>query len=162
MSSKLQSEIGKLHPFECIEQEAFLNLAKTLDALGAMGAETLKASGLSPTQYNALRILRGAGAPMRCGEIAGRMVTRDPDMTRLLDRLEKRGLVSRCRPAEDRRVVATSITPLGLELLAQLDGPVVETHKRQLGHLGEAKLRRLIELLEEARVGATTSRERKE
>ena len=151
MSGKLQAETRKLHPFESLEQEAALNLHKTADHLVAMSNEVFKQTALSPTQYNVLRILRGAGEPLACGEIASRMITREPDMTRLLDRLEKRGLISRCRPQNDRRVVATSITPRGLELVGGLDGPVDALHKRQLGHLGAAKLRQLIELLEEAR-----------
>jgi DNA-binding MarR family transcriptional regulator len=151
MPGKLQLETRKQHPFDALEQEAALNIQKTADDLMAMAAETFKPTGLSPTQYNVLRILRGAGEPLACGEIASRMITREPDMTRLLDRLEKRGLITRCRPASDRRVVATSITPLGVELINSLDEPIVQLHKRQLGHLGEPKLRQLIELLEEAR-----------
>ncbi len=149
--SKLQQEIRKARPFDSLEQEAALNLRKTFDALGAFEAELFKPAALSPTQYNVLRILRGSGEPLSCGEIADRMITREPDMTRLLDRLEKRGLVSRCRQQTDRRVVRTKITARGLDLLAPLDGAVVKMHRRQLGHLGSAKLRQLIALLEEAR-----------
>src|SRR3989442_11864804 len=105
MPRSLQREIKKLKPFDSLEQEAALNLHRTLDALLAVEVETLKAADVSPTQYNVLRILRGEGRPMSCGDIAARMITRDPDMTRLLDRLEKRGLVSRCRGTSDRRVV---------------------------------------------------------
>ena len=159
----LGKEIKKAKPFEALEQEAALNVARTADVLEREVSEVLKASNLSTTQYNVLRILRGAGGDgLACGEVADRMISRDPDMTRLLDRLEKRGLVSRCRSSEDRRVVAASITQQGLDLLAKLDEPVVDMHRRQLGHLGQTKLRQLIELLEEARVGAETSKARKE
>ena len=151
MAGKLQAETKKLHPFDCLEQEAALNLQKTADHLMAMAVEMFKPARLSPTQYNVLRILRGAGEPLACGEIADRMITREPDMTRLLDRLEKRGLVSRCRQQTDRRVVETKIMPQGLELLASLDDAVVHLHKRQLGHLGPTKLKQLSDLLEEAR-----------
>ena len=87
-----------------------------------------------------------------CGEIASRMITRDPDITRLLDRLEKRGLISRCRETKDRRMVMARITPEGLKLLSRLDEPVEEAHRRQLGHLGQERLRALAELLEAARI----------
>jgi DNA-binding MarR family transcriptional regulator len=112
----------------------------------------LKAHGLSPTQYNALRILRGAGDEGRaCSEIAERMINRDPDITRLVDRLERRGLVVRSREGRDRRVITTRITPAGLELLRALDGPVEEFNRKMLGSLGEQQLQTLIRLLESAR-----------
>ena len=79
------------------------------------------------------------------------MISRDPDITRLLDRLEKRGLISRCRETKDRRMVLTRISPPGLHLLSELDEPITEAHKRQLGHLGRERLRALTELLELAR-----------
>ena len=154
MSGRLQRETGKQHPFDSLEQEAALNVQKTADALMAMASDTLKPAGLSITQYNVLRILRGAGESLACGEIAQRMITREPDMTRLLDRLEKRGLIARSRSETDRRVVQTSITPRGVALIDELDQPILGLHKRQLGHLGETRLRQLIELLEEARAGA--------
>jgi DNA-binding MarR family transcriptional regulator len=116
------------------------------------GEEVLKASGLTATQYNVLRILRGAGtAGLSCGDVAGRMITRDPDLTRLLDRLEGRGLVTRARDGEDRRVVVTRITREGLSLLAELDEPVQAQNRKAVGHLGEQKLRSLAQLLDEAR-----------
>ncbi len=135
--------------FQAIEQEAFVNLQRAADAL-LMGVEkTLRPAGLSPTQYNVLRILRGAGPEgLACGEVAARMFTRDPDMTRLLDRLETGGLVARSRERDDRRVVTTRITAAGLRLLKGLDQPILETHLRQLGHLGPGRLRTLIRLLE--------------
>src|SRR5437868_1743044 len=110
----------------------------------------LKTEDLSPTQYNVLRILRGSLEGLPCGEIASRMITRDPDITRLLDRLEKRELISRRRETKDRRTVMARITPEGLKLLARLDEPVQAAHRRQLGHLGRERLRALVELLQDA------------
>jgi DNA-binding MarR family transcriptional regulator len=134
------------------EEEAFVNLQKTADALMQGIAVLLKPSGLSATQYNVLRILRGAGKDgLPCGEIGARMITRDPDITRLLDRLETRGLVTRARELKDRRVITARITKDGLGILKELDSPVQRYHQRQLGHMGEKKLVELIWLLELAR-----------
>jgi len=135
----------------CSEEAAFLELLRTTDMLSRGLFQVLKAEELSATQYNVLRILRGAPEGLPCGEIASRMITRDPDITRLLDRLEKRGLISRCRETKDRRTVMTRITPEGLELLARLDEPVQIMHRKQLGHLGRERLRALTELLRTAR-----------
>ena len=136
---------------QCAEEVAFLDLLRTCDLLSRAPAQVLKAEDLSSTQYNVLRILRGAPEGLTCGEIAGRMITRDPDITRLLDRLEKRGLISRWREAKDRRVVMARITAEGLKLLGRLDDPVQETQRRQLGHMGKEKLRELAGLLSAAR-----------
>jgi DNA-binding MarR family transcriptional regulator len=114
-------------------------------------AQVLKTEAVSATQYNVLRILRGAPEGLTCGEVANRMITRDPDITRLFDRLEKRGLISRCREAKDRRMVLTRITPEGLALLARLDRPVQDAHRKQLGHLGRERLGALAELLSACR-----------
>src|SRR6266403_964877 len=129
------------------EEAAFLDLLRTCDLLSRGPAQFLKSEDLSPTQYNVLRILRGAPPGLPCGEIANRMITRDPDITRLLDRLEKRDLISRCRETKDRRMVVARITPQGLKLLARLDEPVEAAHRKQLGHLGRERLRALTELL---------------
>ena len=149
----LGREIKKAKPFESPQQEAFLNLARTFDVLtGEMAASVFKPAGLSPVQYNVLRILRGAGGgPLACGEIADRMITREPDMTRLLDRIEKRGWISRCRETTDRRVVSVRITDAGLKVLKDLDPKVSSAHRKQLGHMSEAELKQLIALLEKAR-----------
>ena len=134
------------------EEGVFLDLLRTCDLLSRGPAQLLKSEDLSPTQYNVLRILRGAPpAGLPCGEIASRMITRDPDITRLLDRLEKQALISRCREAEDRRMVVARIATKGLKLLARLDQPVQEIHRKQLGHLGGAKLKELQGLLASAR-----------
>lgn len=135
----------------CPEEVAFLDLVRTCDLLSRRPALLLKDEDLSATQYNVLRILRGSPDGLPCGEIACRMITRDPDVTRLLDRLEKRGLIARWRETRDRRVVMAKITAEGLKLLARLDEPVQEMHRRQLGHLGKDRLRELSELLQAAR-----------
>jgi len=152
--AKLKDEIRKSQPFAVLEQEASLNVIRTADALSRPFEELARESGLSPTQYNVLRILRGAGAEgLPCGQIVERMITRDPDMTRLLDRLEKRELIARSRDTVDRRVVRATITAGGLDLLSTMDGPILEMHRRQLGHMGKDRLKQLIKLLEEARGG---------
>lgn len=138
--------------FESLEQEVFLRLLKTADGLEGELAQLLKESGLSPAQYNVLRILRGAGeGEMPCGRITERMITREPDMTRLLDRLETGGLIARGRSPDDRRVVLGRLTSKGKTLLKSLDGPVLQLHGRQLGHLGRSRLRELACLLAAAR-----------
>jgi len=138
-----------------LEEGAFLDLLRTCDVLSRGLAHILKPEDLSPTQYNVLRILRGAAAGLTCGEIASRMITRDPDITRLLDRLEKRSLISRCRENKDRRMVMARITPEAVRVLARLDEPVQEAHRRQLGHLGRERLRSLTQLLEACRSALT-------
>ena len=130
------------------EQEVFLRILRSADVLTTGLAGVLKKSKLSPTQYNVLRILRGAGEEgMPCGKIAQRMITHDPDMTRLLDRLEKRKVIERWRDAIDRRVVRARITPAGLRLVLKLDDPVAQLHRRQLGHLSASELKSLPALL---------------
>jgi DNA-binding MarR family transcriptional regulator len=133
------------------EEDAFLDLLRTTDMLSRGMVGILKNEDLSSTQYNVLRILRGAPEGLACGEIANRMITRDPDVTRLLDRLEKRELISRCRETKDRRTVMARITPEGLKVLGRLDEPVLAGHRRQLGHLGRERLQALAELLSVAR-----------
>jgi DNA-binding MarR family transcriptional regulator len=148
----LAREIKKAKPFDVREQEAFLNLARTWDVLsGEMAVSVFKPAGLTPAQYNVLRILRGAGGALACGEIGARMIAREPDMTRLLDRLETRGLVARSREASDRRVVSVRITPAALKALEALDPQVLAAHRKQLGHMTKKELERLIALLEKAR-----------
>jgi DNA-binding MarR family transcriptional regulator len=137
------------------EETASVDLFRTADLLSRAPAQLLKSEDLSATQYNVLRILRGSPSGLPCGEIAARMITRDPDITRLLDRLAKRGLIARRRETKDRRVVLTRITPQGLELLARLDAPMRQTHHKQLGHLGRNRLKTLTELLEAVRIGLT-------
>ncbi len=155
MTGRARREIRQPKPFRGTEDEAFVNLQRTADALLQGVAAALKPVGLSPAQYNVLRILRGAGPDgLACREIAERMITRDPDITRLLDRLEDRGLITRTRDRADRRVIATRITQKGLRILKDLEGPIEQLHVEQLGHLGVQRLRSLIDLLEVARAKA--------
>ena len=149
MPRGLQAELKQTVPFTSREQEAYLALLRTADVLQSGMEVKLKEFGLTGTQYNALRILRGAGREgLPCSEIAERMITRDPDITRLLNRLEKRGLAERTRDKQDRRVIYGRITREGLKLLRQMDAPM-ETHSRELlQHVGQAKLQQLISLLE--------------
>ena len=147
---KVEAE-KKNTPLACPEEALFLELIRTTDMLSRGLVRVLKTEDLSSTQYNVLRILRGSPEGLPCGEIASRMITRDPDITRLLDRLEKRGLISRCRETEDRRMVMARITAAGMKVLARLDEPIQEKHRKQLGHLGRERLRALAELLHAAR-----------
>ncbi len=154
MSRRLQDEIKQGRPFDSLEQEALLSIERTAAVLMHAFADSLKVHGITPTQYNVLRILRGAGTEGLCrNEIRDRLVAQVPDVTRLLDRMEEGGLVARERAESDRRLVTTRITRDGLTLLKRLDAPVVATHRRQLGHLSPSKLRMLITLLGEARAG---------
>jgi DNA-binding MarR family transcriptional regulator len=151
MGNESLRELRKKHS---LEHATFLNLLQAANELTQGVAELLKPAGLTPTQYNVLRVLRGAGEePLTCGEMGDRLIARDPDVTRLLDRLERNGLISRERSEEDRRVVVTRITEKGRRLVDRLDEPVSQLHRVQLGHLGKEKLAALAELLEEAREG---------
>ena len=152
MPDKLKQEIQQTRPFTSAAEEVVLSLVRTADQLVAPLAERLRAVGLSLSQYNILRILRGAGDQgLTCGDISERMVRRDPDLTRLLDRLEKRELVARERSASDRRVVLTTLTPAGRELLGSLDREVESTVQATLQHMTPVRIQNLIDLLEEAR-----------
>lgn len=135
-------------PKRKLEVAVFVRVEKAADRLLQRLAAALKPSGLTPAQYNVLRILRGAGpAGLPCGEIGARLINHDPDVTRLLDRLEKRGLTGRLRGAEDRRVVVAHILPAGLSLLDELDPVIDEFHRATLGHLTVEELRDLAGLL---------------
>jgi DNA-binding MarR family transcriptional regulator len=149
MKQKRQNHGTGREPKTTLEAQVFVNLVRAADSLTRGGEALLKPSGLSGTQYNVLRILRGAGPEgLLCREIGCRMISRDPDITRLLDRLESRGLISRTRGEEDRRVVKTRITPEGLRVLEELDAPVQELHRRQLNRLPVTELQKLSRLLE--------------
>jgi DNA-binding MarR family transcriptional regulator len=137
-----------------LEDHVFVALVKAADTLALQAEQLFKASGLSATQYNVLRILRGAEpAGLACRAIGDRMISHDPDITRLLDRMEKRGLITRERQTDDRRVVKTRITPAGLAALKTLDAPVREMHKKQFAHISATKLKTLSELLSELQSG---------
>jgi len=154
MAGRLHTDIKQGKPFAVPELEAFLNLVRSADALGREVAAVLKPKGLSAAQYNVLRILRGAGeSGLPCGEIGARLVTHDPDITRLIDKLERRGLVARARDAADRRVVTVRITAAGVDLAGDpaLDRTLNDLHQRQFAALAGDDLPRLIDLLERCR-----------
>ena len=152
MVPKLKSEIGSSGRFASPEEEVSLNILRTAALLEHAVAERLKPHGLTPTQYNVLRILRGAGESGLCrNEVGERMLNPVPDVTRLLDRMEDAGLVARDRDKKDRRFVTARITPVGLEKLAALDDPVAKMHEELLGHMDRSELGRLAQLLEESR-----------
>jgi DNA-binding MarR family transcriptional regulator len=133
-----------------IEDQVFVAILKSADALAAQAEQLLKTSGLTGAQYNVLRILRGAGPEgLPCSGISERMISRDPDMTRMLDRMESRQWISRERQTEDRRVVKARITEEGLKLLKKMDAPVRELHKRQFAHMSAARQKTLLELISE-------------
>src|SRR5438067_11388130 len=155
MPRNLQAEIKQTKPFSSLEEEASLALQLTADRLSRRGAEFLKQHGLSPAQYNTLRILRGAGPTgLPCSEVGERMINRDPDITRMLDRLERRGLVQRRREGKDRRVITTRITPAGLQLVNRLNRPIQQLHRSLLGSLGESRLKSLLRVLDGIREAA--------
>lgn len=152
MCPKLEIEIRSSGRFASPEEEVSLNILRTAALLEHAVAEHLKPHGLTPTQYNVLRILRGAGEAGLCrNEVGERMLNPVPDVTRLLDRMEDAGLVARDRDDRDRRFVTARITTDGLKKLAALDEPVSRMHEELLGHMDESELRRLAELLEESR-----------
>jgi DNA-binding MarR family transcriptional regulator len=154
MATKLQKELKQTKPFASREEEVFLNIQLTAERLWWGVNETLRLSELTPTQYNVLRILRGAGRDgATCSEISERMVTKDSDITRLLDRLETRGLILRERGEKDRRVIHTRITEDGLRMLAGLDEHIAKCHRKQLGHLADKELSTLSKLLDKLRAG---------
>ena len=151
----LLEEIKQTKPFASKEEEVYLNLQRTAEALRWSVVETLKPYELTGSQYNVLRILRGAGAEgVKCSEISERLVTKDSDITRLLDRLIARNLVTRERDERDRRVIITRITEEGLKLLAELDEPILQANRKQLGHLGADLLEQFNALLVLARKSA--------
>ena len=155
MPRGLQAELKQKRPFASREQEAYLALLRTADKLQSSMESKLKEFGLTGTQYNALRILRGAAPDgLPCSEIGEHMITHDPDITRLLNRLEKRGLVERARDQHDRRVIYGKISAAGQKLLRDMDGPVERHGREMLHHVSQADLRRLIDLLEQVRSGS--------
>ncbi len=148
---KLQHELKKKRPFESPEQEAALGVLRTGDRLQIRFARLLRDYGLTPSQYNVLRILRGEGRPLPILEIAGRTITVVPGITGLIDRLERDGFVNRLRCETDRRVIYVALTDRGATTLAALDGPMADLHHQLLGHLSRTELQELIRLLEKVR-----------
>lgn len=154
----IREELKQTKPFFSAAQEAFLSIQRTSDALSQKTEQFLKPWGISGTQYNVLRILRGAGPEgLRCGEIGERMVAHDPDITRLLDRMEKAGWIERARDTNDRRVVLTKINRRGLDLLKEIDKPIEEFTQKLGKHIPDKRFRELIDLLDEVRNPLATS-----
>lgn len=152
MDTPGESHSGSARHFDSVEQEAFLNLWRTYDRLHLLEQELFSRYELTPQQYNALRLLRGEGdRKLPTLALAGRLVSRAPDITRLLDKLEERGFIKRERPADNRRMVLIGLTPQGASLLHDLDQQVRACHTRQLGHLSPEALRQLTALLQAAR-----------
>jgi DNA-binding MarR family transcriptional regulator len=152
MSGELQKELKQSKPFTSLEEEVSLNLQRTAYLLGAKSAELFKNADLTSTQYNVLRILRGAGENgLTCSEISERLVTKDSDITRLLDRLDNRNLIARERDTIDRRVIIAKITEAGLSILQELDEPISKCNRENLAHLGPDLLEQLNALLVLAR-----------
>jgi DNA-binding MarR family transcriptional regulator len=146
MSSRAESSCPTAH----LEDHIFVSILKAADSLSQEAEQLIKTAGLTPAQYNVLRILRGAEPEgLLCRGISERMISRDPDITRLLDRMENHKLITRERQTKDRRVIKTRITPEGLKLLKKLDRPVHELHKKQFRHMSAAQLKQLAELLVE-------------
>ena len=153
MPKSIQAELKQRKPFRTLEEEASVSIARTAALIEYAAAEVLRRHDLTPTQYNVLRILRGA-EPDGLGrnEVRDRLIFKVSDVTRLLDRLEEMGLVVRTRGGgEDRRVVVARITRKGIDLLAPLDGEIEQFNRQKLGHMGERRLRTLLRLLAEAR-----------
>ena len=149
VKGNLSEELHQNKPFSSLEEEVNLSLLHTADALSSRLSALFKGHGISATQYNVLRILRGAGeSGLRCNEIGERMITRDSDITRLLDRMEKAGLIARRRDAQDRRAVITELSAKGASLLGQLDAPVAQLNMKLLSHLSREQLETARDLLE--------------
>ena len=150
--SPLQDELKQTKPFRTLQQEAQLNMVRTANILSDAFEQMLKPHGITGTQYNVLRILRGAEPDGLCrNEVSQRLLNRMPDATRLLDRMEEAGLVTRERSTTDRRLVTTRITSKGREIVDSLDDSADEQHEKALGHMTEQQLRTLIKLLTIAR-----------
>jgi len=148
---KLQHELKKKRPFESPEEEALLSILRTSDRIQIRSARLLREHGLTPSQYNILRILRGEGKPLPILEIASRTIAVVPGITGLIDRLERAGFVNRLRCEKDRRIIYVALTDQGMTTLAALDEPVVAEHRKLVGHLSQRELKELIRLLEKVR-----------
>ncbi len=158
-AAKLQQELKKKRPFESPQQEAALSLLRTNDQLQIRYGRLLRQHGLTPSQYNVLRILRGAGKPLPVLEIASRTIAVVPGITGLIDRLEGAGLVHRVRCEEDRRVIYVALAEPGTQKLAALDEPVRVLEHQLLGHLSGTELKELLRLLEKVREPLVEARE---
>lgn len=148
---KLQHELKKKRPFESPQEEALLSIIRTSDRLQIQSARLLREHGLTPSQYNILRILRGEGKPLPILEIAGRTIAVVPGITGLIDRLEQAGFVNRLRCEKDRRMIYVALTDQAMTTLAALDEPLVALHHKLIGHLSQGELKELIRLLDKVR-----------
>lgn len=157
MPRSVREEIKQTRPFVSVDVEAYVSLKRTASLFERQLLDLMKPYGLTPTQYNVLRILRGAGADGLCRfEISDRLIAPDPDVTRLLDRLERGKLVTRDRDDRNRRLVKARITRQGLDLLDDMDDALNELHVRQFGRLSEDETQELIDLLARARESIET------
>ena len=156
---KLQHELKKKRPFESPQEEALLSVVRTSDQLQIRSARLLREHGLTPSQYNILRILRGEGKPLPILEIASRTIAVVPGITGLIDRLGQAGFVNRLRCEKDRRVIYVALTDQGTKTLADLDEPLLALHRKLMGHLSQGDLKDLIRLLEKLREPWTASDE---
>ena len=154
---KLQHELKKKRPFESPQEEALLSVVRTCDQLQIRSARLLREHGLTPSQYNILRILRGEGKPLPILEIASRTITLVPGITGLIDRLEQAGFVNRLRCEKDRRVIYVALTDQAITVLSALDEPLIALHRKLLGHLSQGDLKDLTRLLEKLREPWTAS-----
>ncbi len=152
-SGSLHQQLKKQKPFDSPQQEAMLSILRTSDLLENRLARLLRQHDLTPSQYNALRILRGAGKPLPCLEVANRMIQVAPAITRVIDQLVARALIEKHQSPEDRRVFLVGLTTRSRRLLKKLDSPIQNLHQSLLGHLSRTDLKRLIQLLESARQG---------
>ncbi|WP_372718634.1 MarR family winged helix-turn-helix transcriptional regulator [Novipirellula sp.] len=149
----LSDELKKKHPFKSVEQEAMLSIMRTSDLLENRAARLLRNYQLTPSQYNAMRIMRGEGKPMPCLEVADRMIQVAPAITRVVDQLVARGLISKTQSSEDRRVFLVHLTDAGRALLRKIDAPIDRLHQTLLGHVSQRDLKSLIATLADARNG---------
>lgn len=149
----LQQTIQQERPFHSLQHEAYLSILRTAVELSHTTDKFLKRFGVSQAQFNVLRIVQGAGTEgLGRNEIAERMVTVTPDMTRLLDRLEAAGLVIRKRDREDKRHTSTTITAAGRKLLQEVEEPLMQLHRKQFSQLGTKQIRPILAALEAVRV----------
>ncbi|WP_345328532.1 MarR family winged helix-turn-helix transcriptional regulator [Novipirellula rosea] len=149
----MSDELKKKHPFKSVEQEAMLSIMRTSDLLENRAARLLRNYQLTPSQYNAMRIMRGEGKPMPCLEVADRMIQVAPAITRVVDQLVSRGLISKTQSSEDRRVFLVQLTVAGKALLRKIDAPIDRLHQTLLGHVSQRDLKSLIATLADARNG---------
>lgn len=151
--ASLRKQLKKEGPFDSLEQEAMLGILRTSDLLENRLARLLREHGLTPSQYNAMRIMRGQGEPMPCLEVANRMIQVAPAITRVVEQLVSRRLIEKQQSSEDRRVFLVELTTAGARLLKKLDAPILALHKSLLGHVSNSDLKALNKILETARAG---------